>query len=305
MENTRAPELEEFEIDLSQLAKILIQRKKQIILTTLVFFLGGIVIALAIPNKYTAYTIISPRSNESASSLSQFTARLGQLASSAGMESFTSSSANSAVAIEILRSRVFLTEFVDIHNLVPPLFATKGWDDDAQQWIYDSSVFDSEKGSWKPEATPLPTNHQKYSAMKNILEVVKQKDTGFYEIRLTTASPTASHEWLTQLVDDINEHMRKRTLTESKKSIEYLTRQINEARLTEIRSLFYALLEREIQNQMLANAKQSYVFTVIDPSVIPEKKSSPNRMLIIFGAAFIGLLIGLIYAALSHPKKRD
>lgn len=305
MENIQKSTPSEFEIDLSYLVKVLVQKKIHIFVITTLFILGGVITALLLPNKYTAYTIISPRSSEPTSGLSQFTARLGQLASSVGVDGFSSNSINSVIAIETLKSRKFLIEFVDMHNLAPILLATKGWDEGNQEWIYDSSIFNADKGAWNSEEAFVPTSHKKYAAFNKLLDISKHKDTGFYEISITTESPTTSHLWLTQLIDEINEYMRKRTLLESKKSIEYLTDQIEKSKLTEVKSLFYALLEREIQNQMLANAKQSYVFTVIDPSVVPEQKSSPNRLIIVLGATLAGLLAGVLFAAISHSRRSN
>ena len=63
--------------------------------------------------------------------------------------------------------------------------------------------------------------------------------------------------------------------------------------LQDMRSVLYNLLETEKQKAMLANVNKDFALKVIDPAVVPEFPSKPNRKLIVFLGVVIGGLLGV------------
>jgi len=53
-------------------------------------------------------------------------------------------------------------------------------------------------------------------------------------------------------------------------------------------------LQQESRKKMLANKSQDYSFIVLDPAVIPEDKTSPQRLLIVIGFTFLALLFSTL-----------
>ncbi len=70
----------------------------------------------------------------------------------------------------------------------------------------------------------------------------------------------------------------------------------------------FEILARQFEVAMLEEAKQGALIQVVDPAIIPDRKSFPKRGLIAIGATFSGLLLGLITALLTASwqyLKRD
>ena len=69
----------------------------------------------------------------------------------------------------------------------------------------------------------------------------------------------------------------------------------------EIQNLFYQLIQEKIKDGMLAETTEDFVFKIIDPAVVPEKKHSPQRALIVVLFTLIGGLLSL-YLVLLIPN---
>jgi tyrosine-protein kinase Etk/Wzc len=65
----------------------------------------------------------------------------------------------------------------------------------------------------------------------------------------------------------------------------------------------FEVLARQFEMAKLDEAKQGAMIQVVDPAVVPDKRSFPKRSLIVLGAAFGGLLLG-IFAALAMSALR-
>ena len=66
------------------------------------------------------------------------------------------------------------------------------------------------------------------------------------------------------------------------------------ARLSEIRQVVASLLEESIQKLTLIEANKDYVFEYIYPPSVMEKKSKPNRLLIVILFVVFGGFLGMI-----------
>jgi uncharacterized protein involved in exopolysaccharide biosynthesis len=54
----------------------------------------------------------------------------------------------------------------------------------------------------------------------------------------------------------------------------------------------------------LDEAKQGALIQVVDPAIPPDRKSFPKRALIVIGATFVGLFIGILVALLQAGFRR-
>jgi uncharacterized protein involved in exopolysaccharide biosynthesis len=54
---------------------------------------------------------------------------------------------------------------------------------------------------------------------------------------------------------------------------------------------------------MLASVRQEYAFRVVDPAVVSEKPSWPNRPLFAVLGFALGLVVGTLVAVLRTPAK--
>jgi len=123
-------------IDLNKLITLLWNNKKTILLSVLVFIILSILFSLVLPDKYKSQVLLTS-ANESSqqNSLSS----IGPLAGLAGI-TMPNASNNSAIGIEVLKSRIFLKKFIEDNNVTIPLMASKGWDNETKELIYDSKI---------------------------------------------------------------------------------------------------------------------------------------------------------------------
>lgn len=299
------------EIDLRELFGILWQGKWLIIFITVLFAAAGVAYALYKPNIYQASVLVAPANNED-SQLNGLGGQLGGLASLAGI-SLGGGSNQTAIAKEVLQSRAFITGFIHRHDLVKALAAMKAWDESANEWIYDTEVFNPQTNVWLIDDEGESLKPSDWDLVKIFreqhLSVSEDQDNGMISVSVKSRSPVAAKEWAQWLVKDINEHMRRQDVEEAEASIQYLEQKLNETSIAGMQQVFYQLIENETRTVMLANAQKEYVFKTVDPAVIPEEKSEPKRALICVVATILGGMLGvfavLIRAFIRGGGKTD
>jgi tyrosine-protein kinase Etk/Wzc len=58
----------------------------------------------------------------------------------------------------------------------------------------------------------------------------------------------------------------------------------------------FDIIARQFEVAKLDEAKEGQIIQVVDPAIVPDRKSFPKRGLIVIGAAFLGLLFGVLFA---------
>jgi LPS O-antigen subunit length determinant protein (WzzB/FepE family) len=91
----------------------------------------------------------------------------------------------------------------------------------------------------------------------------------------------------------------RQDVAEAEQAIEYLQKQIERTSLADLHSVFFRLIEEQTKTVMLASASKEYLLKTIDPAVAPEKKSKPNRSLIVVLSALLGFLLGAAVVSMA------
>lgn len=65
----------------------------------------------------------------------------------------------------------------------------------------------------------------------------------------------------------------------------------------------YEELAKQVEQARIQVRKDTPIFTIIDPVVIPNQRTSPKITLIVVIYSFVGLIIGIAYALLKEPIK--
>ncbi|WP_417566246.1 Wzz/FepE/Etk N-terminal domain-containing protein [Marinobacter sp.] len=283
------------EIDLRQLFATLWAGKWLIIAVTFLFAAGGAAYALSKPNIYQSSVLLAPANEEGG--MGGISGQLGGLASLAGINIGSGGSNQTVIAKEVLRSRAFLADFIDRHNLAVPLMAVDGWNIKQSDWQYNREVYNPETGQWLPNEdgkSQQPTDWDLVKAFKeNHLSVSENKENGMVTFSVKSLSPPAAQQWAQWLVEDINEHMRRQDVAEAEARINYLESKLTDTNIAGMQQVFYQLIESETRTVMLANAQQEYVFKTIDPAVVPQEKSEPKRAMIAILAIMLGGMLGV------------
>lgn len=287
------------EIDLKELALTLWRGKWIIIATTVIAAVIAVVYALSLPNIYRSEVLLSPVEDQQAGGLAGLANQFGGLASLAGVSLGGAGNDKTTLALELLKSRTFLSEFIEKHQLKAPLMATEGWDSTNNTLIYNSEIYDVKNKKWvreakapkKPEPSLLEA-HEYF--LKHNLQASKDKKTGLVTVAVKHFSPFVAQKIAADLVASLNKKMKNDDIAEAEKSIAYLQGALEQTKVADMQKVFYQLIEQQQQTKMLANVRDEYVLKVIDPPVVAEKKVEPKRAII----AILGVLIGGFFGAM-------
>ena len=61
-------------------------------------------------------------------------------------------------------------------------------------------------------------------------------------------------------------------------------------------------MRTHIEKKMLAYSQPEYVFKVVDPSYVPDRRISPKRFIYAFIGLIIGMIIGLILSVITRKN---
>jgi uncharacterized protein involved in exopolysaccharide biosynthesis len=308
--NTNQPQdVSEASFDIVILFRLLMGNLKTLILITSLFAVTSIIVALLIPNTFRSGVLLAPAADES-SNLAGLASRFGGLASLAGINLGglgKNNLPNSDLALEIMKSRAFLGNFITQHNLAVKLVAVSHWDEETNQLVIDPDIYNEATATWVRDVGPplktIPTIEELHERFLNRLTINEDDETGLIRVAITYYSPHEAKRWVDLLLKDLNEYMRQRDIKEAEDSIKYLEQQISKTNLAKMQEVFYQLIEQQTQQVMLAKIRSEYVFTTVDPAVVPEKRYSPKRAIIVILSTFLGGLVAIAFVLLRERFK--
>ena len=237
--------------------------------------------SLTLPNMYRAEVLLASSESKSQNTSAASTG----LAVLAGV-SLQSADTKTLIAIETLKSRKFISEFLIRHEALPALMAPISWnseEDILEVGEYHGSIQEATK------------------RFMDIFYVGKLSlRTPFVLMTISHISPTQGRDWLEAMVKDLNQILSERDLAEVENSIKYLQEQINKTNVSDLQQLFYSMIEAQTGKAMLAEVRPEYVFRVIDPAIAPELKYSPYRALITFQSVVYSLVAIIVLCVLLY-----
>lgn len=293
------------EIDLAEFWHAIWSGKLLIIAISGLFAIASIIYAINQPNIYKATTLLAPASEQGgAGGLAKMAGQFGGLASLAGINLGAGGTDKTGLALEVLKSRVFLENFINKHNLLVPLMAVKNWDANSNTLILDEKIYDATNKAWlrevKAPKKPEPSAWEAYQSLKNIFSIMTDKETGMVTLAIEHYSPEVATQWLFWLVRDINTAMREQDKAEAQRSIDYLTAKLKETQLADMQTVFYQLIEEQTKTIMLAEVSQEYVLKTIDPANAPEEKAKPKRALIVVLGTMLGGILSVLIVLVRY-----
>ncbi|EGR1752006.1 Wzz/FepE/Etk N-terminal domain-containing protein [Vibrio parahaemolyticus] len=297
------------EIDLREFFKALWKGKWVIIAITFIFTIGSVLYSLSLPNIYKADALLAPAESSNGGGLSKMAGQLGGLAALAGVNLGNGESSQTDLAVQVIKSRKFIEEFVARHELLVPLMATKGWDQVNNKLILNEDLYDPVKEEWLREPRGLrgiKPSAQEASELfkKEVLSIRQDKDSGLYTVSVKHYSPYIAQKWVDWLIEDINKFMRKRTIAETSQNLSYLNLQLQKTSIADMQSTFYKLIEEQTKSLMLAEVQEEFIFKIIDPAVVPELKDGPQRIIIIIFGTLLGFLFGGVGVSIFYVFKK-
>ncbi len=296
---------QEDEIDLAELWRAIWAGKFTIIIISMIFAVASVFFALSKPDIYKASAILAPASDDGGSGLGAMAGQLGGLASMAGISLGGGGGVDkTALALEILKSRSFIENFIAEHELLVPLMASEKWDMESDTLTLNEELYDKAASKWirevKAPKKQEPSNWEAYKVFSNIVTISQDKMTSMVTIEIEFYSPTLAKKWLTWLVQDINEFMREQDQVEAQASIDFLTKQLVNIKVATMETVFYQLIEEQTKNMMLTMVKKEYILKTIDPAQAPETKAKPKRALIVVLGTILGGMLSVLIVLIRY-----
>jgi uncharacterized protein involved in exopolysaccharide biosynthesis len=208
------------------------------------------------------------------------------------------------LGMQLMKSRSFIGDFVERHDILPELMAVESWNQDTGEIVFDLDEYDADTKTWVRDVDlpkrPRPSLLEAHEEFMDILGVSEDKNTGYVTVSIEHHSPAVAAEWVNWLVEDINAVVKAQDVDEATKSIEYLTQQIANTSLADLQAMFFELIQSQTETVMLAEVRPEYVFKTIDPAVVPEQESEPSRALICVLGTLLGGMLGAVTALIRH-----
>lgn len=296
-------------IALNELYKALIKERYKFFIICFLSATVSVVYALSLPNIYKSEALLVANSQDGgSSSLSNLVGQFGGIASIAGFNIKGSNLDKTGYALQVLQSREFLYDFIEKNNLKPLIFAVEKWNQESNELVFDTEIFDQESQSWvnRTVSGSEPTLHETYKVFRNeLLEISNQVDVGTIRISINHFSPFVAKELLSKLIVSLNSRVKEQDMKDALSSISYLEDEIKKTSNASAQNMFFQLIEKQHHTLMLTRIRDDYVFKVIDKPVVAEKKESPKRALICVVGVLLGGVLSVMWTFISFFTKQE
>ncbi len=285
------------EIRLLDIFNILWKEKILILSVSSIFAFGSVFYALSLPNIYTSDVVLKVAGSNGASMSNN--SQFGSIAALAGVNIGTGGGMDEKadLAKQTIRSRDFVKHVSKFDDVLPSLMALKEYDPTSQSIIFDEEVYDSSNQKW---ISPLPSEYEVYKKFLSMVNVFIDIDTGFLAISVSHQSPFFARYFLELIINELNNIERNRDIAEAQRSKEYLGEQLGIYKVADIRNSINALIQSQLETEMLANVRVDYLLRPLDSAYVPEKKSAPVRSMICISITFIGFLLSVFVVLIRH-----
>jgi len=299
MEKNKVEVFEQEELDLYKLFTKLWKYKFFIITFTLISSLLSLGISLNLPNIYTSSAVLAPEKSGN-NNFSQYSG----LAGMAGISLPTETDLSTEAIGRIQSYDFFLSQIIP-HINFEDLMAVKTWDYETNTLNYDKKIFNAEEKKWvRNNKNAKPTSQEAYIVYKDIMTVSEDIKTKFVTLSIDHKSPYIAEKWVSLIIKSINDNMRSREKDLIIKSTAFLEQQLKKVNYEGVKKSISNLQEDQIKQLMTVEAKEDYVFKIIDSPYAPELKSRPKRLQICIIGFVVGLVISIFLSIIYSDIKR-
>jgi uncharacterized protein involved in exopolysaccharide biosynthesis len=185
-----------------------------------------------------------------------------------------------------LQSEALTEKYIQQNDLLPILF-NKQWDAQNKRWR-------------ATDPTRLPTLWKGNEFFKkNVRTVLTDPKSGLVTMTIGWTDAHIAAKWANDLVGMANDYLRKKAIDESERNIAFLNEQAAKTDVVTVKQAIYAILQSEINKEMLARGNDEYAFKILDPAVAPERPSTPPAVLLMLGALVgsfgLSVMIAFVY----------
>ncbi len=285
-------------INLGDVLSVLLNYKKIILLSILLSALVSVFVAKSTPNIYRSSALLEPQQeNQTQNSFSS--SGMSGLAAVAGIQLPSASGDRGLYAIETIKSKLFFKHLLQIDSeiILPSLMAIDSYNIVTNTITYDKKIYDQKSQKWirsvKGNQKKVPSYIEAHDYFLSILEIFKDKKTGYVYIAIDHQSPVFAEYILKLIISEVNTISREREIKESSDAIDYLSLKQYSTNVTSLKSSINKLIEQQLQKQMISNITEEFLLKTIDPPIIPEVRVRPNRVFICIIGVFFGFILSV------------
>ena len=266
-----------------------------IILFTVTIALISLIYSLTLPNIYTSSTLLVPTSlNNNSMSQGPYSTSLIDLA---GLN-MSGSKPDVDVAVAFINSKRLVSELIKNESFLPNLIAAQSWDMKTNTIVYDEKLYDKKNKSWVRKVNPpykkTPSAQEAFTRLKGHIQLKNDTKKQFVTLSIDHISPVIAREWSLWIIQEANSMVADIRVKEAQDSIDYLKGQVKISPYAELNSMFYTVIQQKTQSMMLAKVNPEYALTTIDPPLVSEYKSKPQRKFICILGTLFGGIISLV-----------
>jgi hypothetical protein len=297
----------EDEISLLEIYDAIWDKKLYITALTMASIIISILYAVNLPNIYKSEAIMMPI--ESNSEINGMLGQYSGMASLAGISLPSKSTSKSQEAIVRIQSFDFFSNHFLPNIMLEDLLAVKEWDSGTNSISYNDDIYNPELGEWNKEiraqGLKTPSTQLAYHAFKEKITILKDKTSGYVTLSIEHQSPFISKQWTQIVIDKIDEVMRFEDKKDATKSIEYLNNISSTVNYEGVKKTLSSLQEEQMKRLMMIEARENYIFKMLDPPIVPESKSQPNRLVIVILGAILGMFFSILGFLVSHYARKN
>jgi uncharacterized protein involved in exopolysaccharide biosynthesis len=176
--------------------------------------------------------------------------------------------------------------------------AAKSWDMTTNSITYDDDLYDKKNNKWVRDVDlpykQIPSEQEAFKSFSKRIKISEDKKKFLITLSVNHMSPFVAQQWATWIINEANLMVANLRIEEAESSINYLNDQIKLSPYAELKTMFFDLIQQNTQNMMLARVNKQYALTIIDPPLIPERKSKPTRSLICILLTMLGGLLSIL-----------
>lgn len=278
------------QIDFGYCTSALWSKRYLILAVTLMFSIISVFTALRQPIYYQADTLIIPSNNTSMRN--SISSKYSLLASISGINLSNYTSNMHQVALELIRTRWFIQQFLSNKEILPEVVAATGWDKRKNTIKLNSSIYNSSTQEWLKDGnvTQPPTVDELKSAFHSMVTIVDTAEDGTISIKVRHFSPTLAMQICNWLIEEINRTIRDQEISRANDMVNLLQEKLLTTPNIEDKQLIYTILDEQKRIKLMASGQKDYVFRVLDPAVTPIKPLGNRRLIAVVGT-IMGFLI--------------
>ena len=288
----------ESEINVSSIFKSIIDGKLFIILFSTSFSLISIYHSLSLDDIYTSNIKLKYSDNLSTPSNQSGISLLDSF-------SLSSNTQNNKFVLERMKSRDFFSTLYKDDVFLKNLMAYDLYDKESKNNYYLSDVYNLEdkENPWINGKPSLASSHEQFIGSN--LRIAKNRESGLITLTISHKSPYIAKEWSDKVLVEINTYISAIDRKKANDAYGFLSEQLNKKPVAQMVKTISIMIEKELNTLMLTEILDSYVFEIIDNSVVPERKSYPSRSVIVLLTGLISFCFScLLVVYLSFNDKK-